>query len=567
MLPSIIEGSPTTRLLAAVLVMGTTMTNHEDARAEPGTDPVVFVSPWLQRGDQATKPRPDQAVDTVTITAAPGEYEPATVSVRATRPHRQLRLELGGDLASDAGDRIDAGAVSIRLADPFERWTKKKGIEQYLLNTNTVDLAADATRRFWLTVHVPADARPGTYRSKLVVGVPVTELGPDLGRLQTLKVLTLEVNVRPIRLLDAHETGMAFFMYNNTGYHPQLPDDAQQVPTVEYQKRIFEDMRRHGMTTTTLYIYPVVEDRFTLTESGPNHLGFAPSMQILAETDLVAPGVPVIWLGPESYGPDVWAQVLDERRRRGWPELVLYLTDEPGEEDRNQRVRAIMRKFQPFQRQRFLDPVRGTTAIGSSQGIQTVGHYYDLWIGCMAQRIGESGVIADAAMHRKELWTYDCMLAPVDAETDRYYFGVWAWVSGVKGCSHWCYFDGGPKLAYVYPARDELIPTVGWEAVREGIDDYRYLATLRQLAGRAAEAGRDDLVRAADAVFEQAGAMVTMDNYGKAYHLAIKAGGDASAYDRPRVEPELPLSAYDAVRQAAAEQIAALTAALADAGP
>ncbi|HJN18925.1 MAG TPA: hypothetical protein QGH10_25725, partial [Armatimonadota bacterium] len=445
-------------------------------------------------------------------------------------------------------------------------WTKKKGIEQFLLSTNTVELAADTTRRFWLTVHVPDDARPGTYRSRLVVGVPTTELGPDLGRLQPLKVLTLRVRVRPIRLLDPHETGMAFFMYHNTGYHRQLPDDAQQAVSADYQRLIYEDMRRHGMTTATLYIYPVVEDQFTLTESEPGHLPFAASMQLLAETDLVAPGLPVIWLGPESYGPDVWTQVLDERRRRGWPEIILYAADEPGEEDRNSRVRAFMRKFQPFQRKRLDDPVRVTTALGSSQGIQTVGHYYDLWIGCMAQRIGESGVIADAAMHRKELWTYDCMLAPVDAETDRYYFGVWAWASGVKGCSHWCYFDAGPRLSYAYPAKDELIPTIGWEAVREGIDDYRYLATLRRLASRASDAGRADLVRDAESVFAQARAMVTMDNYGKAYHLALAAGGDATAYDRPRVEPDLPLAAYDALRQAAAEQIAEIDAALA-AGP
>ena len=357
MLAGIIAGSPTTRLLAAVLAMGTTMTNPEVARAEPGTDPVVFVSNWLQRGDQATEPRPDQAVDTVTMAAAPGEYEPATVSVRSARPHRQLRLVLGGDLTSDAGDKIVARAVSIRLADPFERWTKKKGLEQYLLSTDTVDLAADTTRRFWLTVHVPEHARPGTYRSKLVVGVPTMEPGPDLGRLQTLKVLTLEVRVRPIRLLDAHETGMAFFMFNDPAYHARLPDDAQKTITPAYQKRVYEDMRAHGMTTATLDLYPVVEGRFTFTESDPDHLPLA------------------------------------------------------------------------------------------------------------------------------------------------------------------------------------------------------------------TDAGLDDLVRRAKDVFDQARAMVTMDNYGRAYHLARAAGGDATAYARPRVEPQLPLGAYDALRQAAAVQIAAIGAELAEAGP
>lgn len=552
------------RFFLAIIATGVIEAMSVSTIAETESDPVVFVTSWFERSGSDTQPRKEQLRDVISIAAAPGEYEPATISIRSARPRQQVRLELAGDLTSDAGDRIDKEAVTIRLADPFESWTKRDDIEQFLLRKDTVDLTENSTRRFWLTMHVPASARPGTYRTKLIVGVPITDLGPDLGRLQTLKALTLEVRVRPLRLLDAHETGMAYFMYNNTGYYAKLPGGAETFVTPAYQKRVFEDMRSHGMTTASLYIYPMVEDQFTLTESEPGHLGFVPTMDLLDETGLVAPGLPVIWLGAGNYDPDIWTQVLDERRRRGWQEIVIYGVDEPGEEDRNQRVRAFMRKFEPFRERRYDDPVRLTTALGSSQGIQTVGHYFDLWIGCMGQRIGESGVIADAKMHRKELWTYDCMLAPVDAETDRYYFGIWAWVSQVKGCAHWCYFDGMPKLSYVYPAEDELIPTIGWEAVREGIDDYRYLATLKRQAERAADAGRDDLVRGAEAVFEQARSMVTMDNYGKAF---LKVRGDpaeASAYNRPRVEPDLPLGAYDILRQAAADQAEAIVAALAE---
>jgi hypothetical protein len=34
------------------------------------------------------------------------------------------------------------------------------------------------------------------------------------------------------------------------------------------------------------------------------------------------------------------------------------------------------------------------------------------------------------------------------------------------------------QWSFVYPTGEELIPTIGWEGVREGIDDYRYLKTL-----------------------------------------------------------------------------------------
>ena len=56
--------------------------------------------------------------------------------------------------------------------------------------------------------------------------------------------------------------------------------------------------------------------------------------------------------------------------------------------------------------------------------------------------------------------------------------------------------------------------------------------------------------------------MVTMDNYGKAFLQALGDTAEASAYNRPRVEPDLPLGAYDALRQAAADQATTITAAL-----
>ena len=302
-------------------------------------------------------------------------------------------------------------------------------------------------------------------------------------------------------------TTTAWFMYNDTAYFAKGPGGAEALITEDYQRRVFEDMREHGMTTATLYLYPEADGKPALDHRSENNLSMASTMRMLEETRLVAPGLPVIWdagRSAEAYGPGIWTAVSRARQEHGWPELVYYAVDEPEEEDRNARVRAFMRRFKPFrQRHRDFD-LRVTTALGSSRGIQTVGHHYDIWIACMGQRIGESGVISNAKMHGKELWTYDCMAAPVDAEMDRYYFGVWAWVSGVRGCSHWAYFDAEPKLSYIYPDPDKgPIPTIGWEAVREGIDDFRYLSTLKRLAEKAKSIGKADLVKEAEKIFEE----------------------------------------------------------------
>jgi len=525
---------------------------------------IVFVSNYLERGSLSTEPRPNQLTDTIRLFACPGEYEPATVSIRAIGELKHVNVALAGDLLSDSGQSMPRTAVEVRLVDPFESWTKTE-FEQFLLKTSTVDIKPATTRRFWLTVHVPADARAGTYRSKLVISAAATNGRPDPARRAILKELTYQVQVLPIRLATADETGMAFFMFNNTLYYPH------GLLTANYQRRVFEDMREHGMTTATVYLYPrggehpgepptgFVDTQFKMRHRTDKHLAFAQTMKLLRDTHLIAPGLPIIWLGPEGYDPQVWKTVFDEARAKGWPELLCYAVDEP-EQERNDRVRAFMRVFNEFRDRYPHLGARVTTALGSSHGIQTVGHYYDVWIGCMAMRIGESGLIADANMQGKELWVYDCMMAPVDAETDRYYFGVWAWVSGVKGCAHWTYFCQ-PNLSYVYPTADDLIPSIGWEAVREGIDDYRYLTTLKRLVDRARAVGRHELTKGADEVFEQVTEMVTMDNYGKAYHKATSAKLD-TAYQRPRVEPDLPIEAYDRMRLRVAGEIEKLSLAL-----
>jgi len=550
-------------LLRILLVLATLA-----APAALHADAVVFVSHYLERGTMKTEPRAEQVVDVVRMAAAPGEYEPATVSIRAGKPLEGVRIEIADALTGEGGRSIPVDAITVRLVDPFEKWTEQKDLEQFLIRSNGVDIPADTTRRFWITVKVPDDAAPGIYQTTLVVAKPLGKLGPDLMRLLTIRELTLELEVRPIALASAADTGMAFCMFNNTEYYGREPGRADVLITEEYQSRVFEDMREHGMTTATLYLYPQKDGKPDFEHRTKNHLSMAGTMRMLEETRLVAPGLPVIWLGAGAYGPEMWTAASRARQEHGWPEMIYFAVDEPEEEDRNVRVRAFMRRFNQYRANHRDFDLRVTTGIGSSRGIQTVGHFYDLWIACMGQRIGESGVISDAKMHGKELWTYDCMAAPVHAEMDRYYFGVWAWVSGVRGCTHWAYFDAAPRLSYIYPDPDKgPVPTVGWEAVREGIDDYRYLFTLRQWQAKAAEVGRTDLVEAADAVFTRAVSMVTMDNYGKCF-LSVRGveveAGPAIAYDRPRPEPEMPIGAYDELRREATKVIVAMADALGD---
>jgi len=161
--------------------------------------------------------------------------------------------------------------------------------------------------------------------------------------------------------------------------------------------------------------------------------------------------------------------------------------------------------------------VRSTTAIGS-RGIKALGGQYDIWIA--GAGFDEELVKASQKMN-KLLWSYDCNLAPVDAESCRYYFGMWCFKTGIKGSALWAYSDPGSTASnawdaaledvvntelhysFVRPTPDDLVPTIGWEAVREGVDDHRYLTTVSQLIERARARGLSNDSKRARRVLEQ----------------------------------------------------------------
>ena len=93
----------------------------------------------------------------------------------------------------------------------------------------------------------------------------------------------------------------------------------------------------------------------------------------------------------------------------------------------------------------------------------------------------------------------------------RLYSGFFLWKSGYDGIFPYVYqaFSADPPVSpyqtdvrppnnfkvfcVTYPAQDQPVPTLQWEAIREGIDDVRYLQVLEALIQQVRSQGRDDL--------------------------------------------------------------------------
>ena len=507
--------------------------------------PLVFANNYLRRGTYTSLPHPEDAADRVELFASPGEFEPATVSVRAQAAAlSQVHLALAGDLTGPDGGKLAADHVTFRVAELWRRQMNSRThmyMERFLQKARPLKIPRHTTRRFWVTVEVPDNTPTGIYHTTLQVSANQT----------IIAALPFRVEVLPIELTQA--SGMGYFMYLPTwGVPPELRSPADL-------KRIFVDMRQHGMTTATLY---------------PYGLPFDAVMGALRDSELMRTDVPAIWLGADAVGPEQWKNVLDQGQASQWPELALYLQDEPGNQERIDNAKRLFRILDQFRRDHpEYRGVRSTTAIGTT-GIEALGAAYDIWIAGagfgreMATRADKMG---------KLLWSYDCNLAPVDAENARYYFGWYCWKAGIKGSALWAYSDPGTTrgdgwqralqdlsgtelhYAFVCPTATDMVPTIGWEAVREGIDDHRYLATLKQAIVDARQAGKVKPAATAAAVLQ-----AVTDEINLAGYRAGILGGEASPhrlgshYDRSSPQPDLPKAGYNRWRRRLADAIIAL---------
>jgi Beta-agarase/YXIM esterase-like, galactose-binding domain-like/Carbohydrate family 9 binding domain-like len=129
-----------------------------------------------------------------------------------------------------------------------------------------------------------------------------------------------------------------------------------------------------------------------------------------------------------------------------------------------------------------------------------------------------------------------------DLMPNRHGVGLAFWKSGADGTALWTFqrpiedpfndFDGPFKdYCMVFPPRKkggDPVPTLGWEGVREGWKDYKYVATLENALAEADKAGRKDAAATARTVLDFIRSSVPW------FDEAEDAGFDNQSADRMR---------------------------------
>ena len=350
------------------------------------------------------------------------------------------------------------------------------GFATYLPENGTADVRPGENVVYWINVAVPADTEPGRYDIKLELIV------------HQVKVVDLSATVEVLPF-KAPRADVAYGMY----FRP-LATVAPRYRTPELMKAYWRDLARHGMTSAATYMYTGSGDLID-KEGNPKPLDGHTAVVRLEDmkaAGLVHPDVPIMLLSSNlAKFPEGCKAIRDAFKERGLPELLLYGWDEPPV---NEKARAAFEAMRPARQY-----MRNTTAI-SDYAATAYADLIDVWT------VNGGRVTPDLRELAKEkgaeVWTYDCNHRGRGNSTRaRFYAGLYTWALDLKGNFHWCYTEGygweGNHYAtfnFVLPSDGGPVPSVAWEARREGVEDYRLLRLLE--ARIAAKAGTAEAKKA-----------------------------------------------------------------------
>jgi len=504
-------------------------TPHQQSRPRPQPTAaekrrgfIVYHRSYLSPVWPNTSPRREECEPTLRAFVSRDEYEPLTLTVLPLRDLPRVGV-LVSELRGPDGSRIPWWDVDVRsvrymhVRPDYRTHGVYYRAPDILVPCSPEEipfrLHEGENFRVWITVRVGRFARPGLYKGT----VAVCDQYGARGHAEVPIVL----RVLPIKLQKDQS-----IVYGTYYHHPydrarRAPDQLSRQWWQEKAEREFADMAAHGLNAFVSGISG------RMTKDGRWVMDFD---ALGAKIDLarrhgfdkpIICHIPtaVAWrkhmtgpmgshlrlvkeLPPKGFFDDMTAMVRAieaGRKRRQWPELLYYPIDEPGRGEAP--VRLMVEVLKAIKR------VRGVrtyvTADPAHEAFAPMRPLVDVWC-CQPFSLPRDEVLADMKQRGVEYWCYPNHVAgendhtPVAGARMTYGFGFWRsgfraltpWIYQAVVSDPWNYLDGSAMDFFNRTADDGgPIPCMLWEAYREGIDDMRYVTTLRRWIDRAREAG------------------------------------------------------------------------------
>ncbi len=449
----------------------------------------------------------------VTIAAAQGERAAAQVGIFPLKAAEGVKVAMS-ELSGPGGAKIPASSFTIRRGRNF---AKRQGgsnsailIEFMLKPFETLSLAPGITRTLWVTAHIPENAAAGEYSGTLNVGTAA---------------LPVKLSVYPFALDKADDVTIS--CTGTTGGHWLVSGDLKERWWKAADEAL-RDQADHGMNAVTggpgMNLKGIKDGKadidFTdadrwmelavkhgLTMRGDAYQGFDVNFGFGRSQKKDGPQANE-QNSQKLYGMSfgdlikiVFGTVEAHAKEKHWPPRSYYLLDEPrpefGDVESSLELTKIHAQSAPETKfSGYYSGGDGRDAIFKFMPI-TIAHHSEASI----------KLCRDAG---KEAWTYT-------GAGVRYDIGRWLFFAKQKGLTgflrngyeytnsdpYYDFSDTEGSWAQVYPGKNGLIDTVGWERTAEGVNDYRYLKTLQARIDTARKDGKHAAEADAAAKFMQ----------------------------------------------------------------
>ncbi|NGZ08418.1 MAG: hypothetical protein CV088_03405 [Nitrospira sp. LK70] len=465
------------------------------------------------------------------LVAARGEVESGSFVLRSgSNPLRRVTVEVDDLISISGQEQIEATSIDVSVVkcwfqaggtiDRTVGGTKRLVPELLLHNPELVqvdyehqvnlvknlpsiedserlvvfDQPKQFNQQFWITLHVPKQALPGFYTSKV-------RLSFDVSSRRETQQFTLQLQVLPFEL---PEPIIDYAMF----YKGQLNSLAATQVSI-YNKSPgqmlaeFRDMREHGLTNVA------IEDDISSTGPTANSIkkmkqtvalmreaGFNNTRMLYVDWEL--------WASDNrSHYTRKLRDLLTIAKQKGFNELFAYNRDE-------QEAEALLKGRLSFETA-HAEGVKNFVATSGKSILKLAGlldvivlRRKDWRDTDLARQVGmESWAYADPQGGEERPFTY------------RSIYGVRLWAEGFDGACEYTYQSATRKErtgwndwghdrwrphTMSYATRTRPIRTLQWEGWREGVDDVRYLTMLLKfdpLPGRNGAESRNAYLRMA----------------------------------------------------------------------
>ncbi|HET6882816.1 MAG TPA: glycoside hydrolase domain-containing protein [Pirellulales bacterium] len=467
----------------------------EASKAEHDRGFVLFSRDPMQDVNVSDRPLPGEVVSELQAAIFAGEYEPVTVSLQPLKDLGRVTVTVG-DLQGPAGAKIPGDAIAVGYVQHrLSRVTAEGSVytiaPRWIVPRQTATVPEGLTRTFWLTVKTPFDAAAGNYRGVVTIEA---ERG---GRASLPFKLTVHKGT-----LDAVDLPAGPFSHTI-----DLPwyDDEAAVHNREMASRSLAKLHEYGFTTASGL--PVV--RYLGFKKGSPQLDFSmgdAQMQLFRRHHFEMPVITYCPLpGLNLYYRDeaamqaagfteysqfiktVFTAIENHAHEAGWLPVYWIIGDEPLGDDLTrsaENAEAYRRAF-PQGPPLFTVPssFTGTNAVDPHFRLARATHVvaWNLHDAAAVDLLHKAG--GDWAFYNGgDRWTYGVYMYKAAKQYGMKYRLSWHW-NATAGDPYypldcreddyaWC--NSGPDGA--------LIPSVQFERLGEGLDDYRRLITLARLA-------------------------------------------------------------------------------------